>query len=100
MTHITNTTEITTSEVHQIIKNTKGKMFTVTFIKMDGTERVLNGRLGVTKHLHGGADTTAHMSNYINIYDMKAEGYRKVNIEKVTRLIYGRTEYIVVVNDV
>ena len=31
-----------------------GKIFTVTFIKKDLSTRIMNCRLGVTKHLKGG----------------------------------------------
>ena len=34
------------------ILNSNGKIFTVTFIKKDGSIRELNGRLGVIKHLN------------------------------------------------
>jgi hypothetical protein len=35
--------------------NTNGKIVTVTFTKKDGSIRIMNCRLGVTKHLKGGS---------------------------------------------
>ena len=45
---------ISTEEAKQLIKDTKGKFFTVTFTKKDGTTRVMNARLGVKAYLKGG----------------------------------------------
>ena len=41
-----------------LILNSSGKFLTIDFIKKDGTPRTINGRLGVTKYLKGGARTT------------------------------------------
>jgi hypothetical protein len=60
------------------ILNSNGKIFTVTFIKKDGSTRVLNGRLGVTKHLKGGV-STLDPDQYITVYDLQSEGYRAIN---------------------
>ena len=60
------------------ILNSKGKIFTVTFTKKDGTTRVMNCRLGVTKHLKGG-ESTLNPNEYITVYDMQNKGYRAIN---------------------
>jgi hypothetical protein len=60
------------------ILNSKGKIFTVTFTKKDGTTRVMNCRLGVTKHLKGG-ESTLNANEYITVYDMQNKGYRAIN---------------------
>ena len=60
------------------ILNSKGKIFTVTFTKKDGTTRVMNCRLGVTKHLKGG-ESTLNPNQYITVYDMQNKGYRAIN---------------------
>jgi hypothetical protein len=61
-----------------IIDNSNGKMLAVTFIKKDGTERVLNGRIGVTKYIKG-VGTKNKSDEFISIYDVQAKGYRSVN---------------------
>lgn len=58
-----------------------GKIFTVKFLKKDGSERVMNCRLGVVKHLKGGEKTLT--PNYICVYDMQAQGYRSINPDTV-----------------
>lgn len=60
------------------ILNSNGKIFTVEFIKKDGTLRTLNGRLGVTKHLKGGT-STLNPNTYITVFDLKTKAYRAVN---------------------
>jgi len=60
------------------ILNSKGKFFTVTFTKKDGTTRVMNCRLGVTKYLKGG-ESTLNPNDYITVYDVQSKGYRAIN---------------------
>jgi len=60
------------------ILNSKGKFFTVTFTKKDGTTRVMNCRLGVTKYLKGG-ESTLNPNDYITVYDLQSKGYRAIN---------------------
>lgn len=59
-----------------------GKFVGLTFTKVDGEVRHLNGRLGVRKHLKtGGPSTVAADSRpYVVLYDVKTEGYRAVNL--------------------
>jgi len=72
----------------------EGKIFTVTFIKKDGSERVLTGRLGVTKHLVGGENTVAHKPEYLTVFDMQKGDYRNVNLDTVTSLRANGKEYM------
>ena len=60
------------------ILNSNGKIFTVEFIKKDGSLRTLNGRLGVTKHLKGGT-STLNPDKFITVFDLKTKAYRAVN---------------------
>ena len=69
------------NKLDQVIENSNGRMLTVVFIKADGTERVLNGRVGVSKYVKG----TGKVVNdkYLTIYDVKNKGYRSVNKETI-----------------
>lgn len=62
--------------------NSNGKICTVTFTKKDGSIRVMNCRLGVTKHLKGGA-STLDPEKYITVYDLKSEGYRAIAKDQI-----------------
>lgn len=69
------------------------KIASVDFIKRDGTHRTLNGRLEVTSHLHGGEDSTAHLPQYVNIYDMQKQAYRKINLNTIQQIRAGGKTY-------
>lgn len=88
---------ISKEEAKRLIKNTNGKFFTVTFIKKDGSVRVMNARLGVEVYLRGGQLAyDAESKGLIPVYDMKAEkgkGYRMVNVNTITHLKIGKNEY-------
>jgi hypothetical protein len=85
---------ITQEEAKRLIKATNGKFFTVTFIKKDGTERVMNARLGVEVYLKGGQLAyDAEAKGLITVYDMKSKGYRMVNVNTIKYLKIGKNEY-------
>ena len=67
------------------ILNSNGKIFTVTFTKKDGTIRVMNCRLGVTKYLKGGS-STLNPDKFITVYDLQSEGYRAINKDAIINL--------------
>jgi hypothetical protein len=85
---------ISKEEAKQLIKDTKGKFFTATFTKKDGTERVMNARLGVKAYLKGGdLPYNPDEKGLIPVYDMKNSGYRMVNINTIKKLKIGNNEY-------
>jgi hypothetical protein len=75
----------------ELIEQTAGKIFTVEFVKKDGTIRKLNGRVGVKKFLAGGNKTVS--DKYVTVYDMKNKGYRSVNKDTITMVKFNRTTY-------
>jgi len=64
------------------ILSSNGKIFSVEFIKKDGTKRLMNCRLGVTKYLKGGS-STLNPEKFITVYDLQSEGYRAINKESI-----------------
>ena len=88
--------QITTNDVPKLIRGTAGKIFTVTFIKKDGSLRKMTARIGVKKNLVGGTNTTAHISKYITVYDMVKYGYRNINTDTVQHLQIQGQDYFVV----
>ena len=70
------------SDCAGMIEKSNGRFFTVCFTKKDGSERVLNGRLGVTYALRGG-ECTLDRSKFLIVYDMAAKSYRAVNRESI-----------------
>ena len=66
-----------------LIEQSNGKMVTVSFIKKDGSLRVLNGRIGVHKYVKGSSNSKEN-EQYITLYDVKNKGYRSVNRDTIT----------------
>lgn len=86
--------EIDLETAKRLVFDTKGKIFTVVFIKKDGTERTMNARLGVKKYLRGGSlRYDAKEMGLIPVYDIQAKGYRMVNSNTIKRLKIGGKEY-------
>lgn len=92
---------ISKQEAAQKIRDTKGRMFTVTFIeRTNGQKRVLNGRLGVKAYLVGGVlpydpDEKELIPVKDNTIPGRA-GYRMINIPGIINLKTGGVEYNVV----
>ena len=73
----------------ELIKNTNGRFFGVTFLKKDGSLRYMNARLGVKKHLkrdHTNDVNSAEPSKNIVVYDRNVKGYRSINPERILSL--------------
>lgn len=88
---------ISRPEAKQMIKDTKGKFFTVTFTKKDGTTRVMNARLGVKAYLKGGElpYDPASKGTYglIPVFDIPKKEYRMINVDTITKIKIGNNEY-------
>ena len=78
---------ITKDKAAEMLQETNGKFFTAIFIKKDGSSRTINARLKVKKHLTGGS-LKYEPSNYslLPCYDLKAEGYRMVNLKTLKQI--------------
>jgi hypothetical protein len=64
-----------------------GRVFSVDFIKKDGTLRSMLCRTGVTKHLQGGEkkyDTDS--LEYLTVFDMQKQGYRTINTKTIVKM--------------
>lgn len=76
--------------IHQVnleafLQAQDGKFVGVDFVKLDGSKRKLNGRLGVKCHLHGGTNTAMRLDRpYLTVYDVKTRGYRNVNLSTLS----------------
>lgn len=63
-----------------------GTWCTVEFTKADGSYRVLNGRMGVHKHLRGGDkayDDATH--NTVTVYE-NGNDYRTIRCDRIVRV--------------
>jgi len=89
---------LTIPEVNGLIKilGATGQIFTAEFIKKDGSIRVMNCRTGVKKHLKGGK-LAFNPADYklLPVYDLKAKGYRFVNLKTLRKISYGGSVHYV-----
>ena len=81
-----NIATLTNDEKSQYIQEkVQGKIFSVSFIKKDGTERTMVCRLGVQKHLTGGKNVN-DPSQHLTVFDMHKKAYRNVALRTIYRL--------------
>jgi hypothetical protein len=85
------------TQLAQFLRSLHGRFVGVDFVKQDGCARALNGRLGVHKHCVGGENkTVADSRPYITIFDVKASGYRTLNLATATQLRANGLAYSIV----
>ncbi len=81
-----NIATLTNDEKSQYIQEkVQGKIFSVSFIKKDGTERTMVCRLGVQKHLTGGKNVN-DPSQHLTVFDMHKKAYRNVALGTIYKL--------------
>lgn len=85
---------ITPAEAVNIIRQTRGSFFGVTFIKKDGSVRPMNARLGVKKDVKGTGKVSL-MPKHITVWDVKAKGWRKINVTTIQRLSALKSHFTV-----
>jgi len=80
----------------KILKATEGKIFSVVFIKKDGSKRKMQCRLGVKKHLRGGERAYVPEDfGLLGVFDMEKKGYRMVNLETLMSFTVDGMKYLV-----
>lgn len=72
--------------VKTLVAGTEGKFFTVSFIKKDGSERSITGRIDVSKYTKGGVAGWKANGDNIGIYEIGEGQYRAFNAGRVTSL--------------
>jgi len=76
--------EITKENVRERIGELKGKIFSVSFTKKDGSLRNMLCRTGVKKHLQGGELKYNPIDKgLLTVWDLQKKGYRMVNLESL-----------------
>ena len=91
--------KVDSKDVLDIIKSSKGKFFSVIFIKKDGTLRTMNCRLGVKKYLKGGKlRFSPSKKGLVVVFDREKREYRMININTTQSLKVNGKEYYVNTN--
>jgi len=88
--------ELSRFKTNELIKTTKEKIFSCTFIKKDGTVRNMVARVGVHKNLKGGSNSKSTRNSLITVFDMLNGGYRMINLETIITLKVKGMHYQVV----
>lgn len=82
------------TEVKQFKKLVGNKIFSVEFIKKDGSLRKMVCRLGVKKHLKGGElGYDAEALNYLTVFDLQSEEYRTINVNTLKTITFEGIKY-------
>jgi len=90
------TKTINKDKAKELINNSNGRIFSSLFIKKDGTHRLMNARLKVTKHLKEDAKKRPYdpsKYNLLTVFDMQKKSYRMINIETLQTLIINKKIY-------
>lgn len=86
--------KVTKDKVRELIYNSNGKIFSVVFIKKDGTIRKMNCRTKVTKHLKGGSLKFSPSSKGLCVvYDLQKKAYRMINLNTIINIKMEGSNY-------
>ena len=87
---------INRNKAKELIKESKGKIFSTTFIKKDNTIRTLTSRTGKQYTPTGkAAPYKPSEYNMISLYDMKKKAFRMLNLNTLITLSINKTKYII-----
>lgn len=83
--------EVARVNLKSFLTDMNGKFVGLDYLKISGTARSLNGRLGVFRHSKGGPNNVERLDrSYLTIWDAKAEdgvgGYRTIDLATVSRV--------------
>ena len=81
-------------ELKAMIKSTKGRFFSCTFIKKDGSKRVMNARIGCHKGVKG-VGRKFSTPNLVTVFDAKAKEYRMINVDTMLTFNCGNFSWSV-----
>jgi hypothetical protein len=77
-----------------LIESTKGKFFTVTFVKKDGTIRTMTARTGVRKGVTGqGLKFNPSERNLKVVWSCDAETFRMINLNTILGIKFKGKNY-------
>ena len=80
----------------ELIKESKGKIFSTTFVKKDNTIRTLTSRTG-KQYTPTGKAAPYKPSDYnlIALYDMRKKAFRMLNLNTLITLSINKEKYLV-----
>ena len=87
---------INKNKAKELIKESKGKIFSTTFIKKDNTVRTLTSRTG-KRYTPTGKKAPYKPEDYnlVSLYDMRKKAFRMLNLNTLITLSINKTKYII-----
>ena len=83
-----------TIQKEAMIRATRGRIFSVDFVKRDGTTRHMVARLGVKSHLHGGSLKFEPRDRGCMVaWDTVKRDYRMINLDTLKFFKCGRMHW-------
>lgn len=92
---------ITQHKAKELINNSKGRIFSATFTKLDFTRRLINARLGVKYERKTERKEPYNqfkkglLCDYLKVYDMNKKDFRTINLKTLDSLSINKTKYII-----
>ena len=88
---------INKNKAKELIKGSKGLIFSTTFIKKDNTIRTLTSRTDKQYKSKTGKKAPYKPSDYnlIALYDMRKKAFRMLNLNTLITLSINKTKYII-----
>ena len=88
---------INKNKAKELIKESKGLIFSTTFIKKDNTIRTLTSRTGKQYASKTGKEAPYKPSDYnlIPLYDMRKKAFRMLNLSTLLTLSINKEKYLV-----
>ena len=88
--------KISRKDVLHLLEQNKGNVFSVVFLKKDGSIRHMTCRFGVKKHLKGGELKFNPLErSLLVVFDMQKESYRMINLETISNINMKGVDYYV-----
>ena len=88
---------INRNKAKELIKESKGLIFSTTFVKKDNTIRTLTSRTGKQYKSKTGREAPYKPEDYnlIPLYDMRKKAFRMLNFNTLLTLSINKTKYII-----
>jgi hypothetical protein len=88
---------INRTKAKELIKQSKGLIFSTTFIKKDNTIRTLTARTGKKYKSKTGKEAPYKAQDYnlIPLYDMRKKAFRMLNLNTLLTLTINNTKYTI-----
>lgn len=83
------------SDARQILRDSKGKFFSATFVKKDGKIRHMTCRVGVRKGVKGvGMSFNPKDHDLLTVFEPANDNFRMINLNTLLEATIDKTQYV------